>query len=272
MTIGVADLAGVRAKLKRAKEHFGTLESEIKDWAKEQSHTHKFYIRRDGVWHVVTADAFPNPGIRLSIIAGDILHNVRSALDHLITQLVLRDGNEPTKRNEFPICDTPKKFFDEVKFRKKSPELGALYGITVDGDAWAIIEGAQPYAGISSDLTVIRRLSNMDKHRTLCTQLPIPYSRSIAQAIGWNPDAILLEQRFSGAALSLEHVTELVRYRFADQPDPNVHVKGDLPVDPSFGEIVEDGWQVTFRRFNTFINTATSIVDQVSQLPHVIDV
>lgn len=268
MSTGIADLTGVRAKLRRAKEHFGTLESEIKDWGKQQTYTRKFHIRRDGPWYVVTADPFPIPDIRLCVIAGDVLFNVRSALDHLVWQLVLRDGNEPAENNQFPICDEPEIFSSEIKGRKR------LDGIVVDGDAWAIIVGAQPYPGspFSPNLTVLRRLSNMDKHRTLFAQLPIASAQNIAGAIGWSPNAILLEQRFSGSSLSLEQVTELVRYRFTDQPDPNVHVKAGLPVDPCFGEVVKDGWQVSPAMFNTFINIVSGIVDKVGKLPRVKDI
>src|SRR3989304_6763196 len=143
MAVICADLRGIRAKLRRAKEHYGTLESEINIWGKQQANIGQLNIRRDGSWYVVISDPMPTiPNARFSVIVGDILHNIRSALDHLVWQLVLRDGHEPTTRNEFPIYESRDKFFEEVKFRKKKPQRSVLYGIKVDGDAWTIIERA----------------------------------------------------------------------------------------------------------------------------------
>jgi hypothetical protein len=50
------------------------------------------------------------PPFRLGLIFGDFLYNLRSALDNLITQLVLLAGNTPGKHNQFPILDRPDKW------------------------------------------------------------------------------------------------------------------------------------------------------------------
>lgn len=274
MATDVADLTGVRAKLRRAKEHHSTLKVEFDVWGKEHADALIFHVRRDGPWYVITANPVPQPDIRFSTIAGDIIHNLRSALDHLVWQLVLRDGHEPSRRNEFPICERKERFFNEVKFRKSKPKLSVLYGITVDGDAWTIIERAQPYHCVPVSLNrvlILGRLSNMDKHRTLCIQMP--FVRDINEVIGWSPEAILLEQRVGKIDLSLEEITEVVRYRFADKPYPNVHMKGRLAFYPTFGEgAIEYGCQVTLGYFSILINAVTKIVDDISKLPRVIDV
>ena len=275
MSTGVADLMGVRAKLRRAEEHNSTLKVEVDAWVKQHADAMVFYIRRDGPWYVVKAEPFPEPDIRFSIIAGDVLHNLRCALDHLVFQLILRDGHEPSRRNEFPIYDSQKRFFDDVKFRKSKPKLSVLYGIQVDGDAWTIIEKAQPYLCVplySSAIRVIGRLSNLDKHRTLLVQSPL-VGEDISQAIGWNSEAVLLEQRKGITALSLKEPTEVIRYRFADEPNPHVHVKGSLTISPTVGEgKAKDSYQVGVGFFGHFINEVTKVVDEVSRLPRVIDV
>jgi hypothetical protein len=274
MTTNIADLAGVRAKLRRAKEHKGTLKTEFDIWAKQQADAHVFHIRRDGSWYIAMTESLKQPDIRFAVIAGDIVHNLRSALDHLVWQLVLRDGHEPSRWNEFPMCKSEELFFKKVKFRKSKPEVGVLYGITVDGDAWTIIEKAQPYVrppNTESLIGVIGRLSIWDKHRTLYIQRT--FVEDIRGAIGWNPEAILLEERISTSDLSFEKPTEVVRYRFADQPSPNVHVKGDLPIIPTFGEgEIKGGYQLSIGMFDKLITKVTKIVDEVSNLPRVIDI
>ena len=273
MAAGIADLTGIRAKLRRAKEHQNTLKTEFSIWVEQHANTRRFQIRRDSSWYVVTGEPFPQLDIRFCIIAGDLVHNLRSALDHLVWQLVIRDGQEPSRRNEFPICYSQKRFRDDVKFRKNKPKLSVLYGIMVDGDAWTIIEKAQPYVSLLPEenlIGLIGRLSSLDKHRTLYVQMPMV--GDIKDAISWSPEAILLEERIGVQALSFEHPTEVVRYRFADNPYPNVQVKGGLPISPTIGEGTEEGYQLDIPMFNNLIGAVTAIVDEVSKLPRVIDV
>lgn len=273
MTKAVATLNGVRAKLRRAEEHQRNLETEFDSWAKKQSDVLGFNIRRDGPWYVIAVKPMPQPDIRFCCIAGDIVHNLRSALDHLVWQLVLRDGQEPSDRNQFPIYTSKEKFLNEVKFRKSSPERSVLYGITIDGDAWTIIEKAQPYISVkptANNIALIGRISNLDKHRTLCVHIPIVMNTR--DAFGWSADAVLLETRMGATALSFEKPTEIVRFRFADQPHPNVHVKGGLAVSPTFGEgPIKGGYQLSIGTFSELTSSVTAVVDEVSKLPRVID-
>lgn len=274
MSTGVADLTGIRAKISRAKEHHNTLITEWNDWCKLNANLRFCYIWRDGPWHAVMVQPLPKPSIRFSIIAGDLTHNLRCALDHLVWQLVLREGHEPTRRNEFPIFENEDLFLNEVKSRKRNPERSVLYGIKVDGDAWTIIEKAQPYLcvpAVSSPAAAIGHLSNMDKHRTLYFQISFMGYEAIRKAVAWSSDAILLEYRIGTRVLSFEKETEVVRYRFADRPDPCVHVKGGFPIDPTFGEgEVEGGRQVGLLALGYLINWVTGIADEVSKLPRVI--
>ena len=57
---------------------------------------------RQWIMERVTRD----PALGISIAVADCLYNLRSALDHLAWQLVLANGDQPTKRTAFPICDT----------------------------------------------------------------------------------------------------------------------------------------------------------------------
>lgn len=275
MSTSVADLTGVRAKLWRAEEHRRSLIAEWNLWCNQPANLRVCYIRRDGPWYVVTIQPLPQPDIRFSIIAGDIIHNLRCALDHLVYQLVLRDGHKPTRRNEFPIYESEEGFRNEVKSRKRNPEAGVLFGITIDGDAWAIIEKAQPYLSSpqKSLLAVIGHLSNMDKHRTLCSQISFVGYEAIKHAVGWSHEAILREQRVGAGVLSSEKETEIVRFRFADYPDPKVRMIDKFQIDPTFGEgEIKGGFQVGLGLFRSLIDTVTEITDEISKLPRVVDI
>ena len=141
----VADLSGVRLKLGRPEEHLSTLKTEVDARTEQHSDRSLIDVRRDGDWHVVEIEPPPSIPRRWALIGGDLIHNLRSVLDHLVWQLVLRDGQQPSRWNEFPIIDSEQRFLQEVKFRKRNPDRSPLQGIRVDGDAWAIIEAAQPY-------------------------------------------------------------------------------------------------------------------------------
>jgi hypothetical protein len=100
-----------------------------------------------------------------SVLAGEIVHHLRSVLDHLVWQLVLVNGNRPTERNEFPICDTRSKFDESIK-RKK------LTGVSTAVESK--IESLQPYHFTkleASWLWVIHELDRIDKHRLLVVLL-----------------------------------------------------------------------------------------------------
>ena len=42
--------------------------------------------------------------VEWSLILGDLLHNLRSALDHLAWQLVVDGGGTPSQDTNFPVC------------------------------------------------------------------------------------------------------------------------------------------------------------------------
>src|SRR5690606_21763862 len=49
----------------------------------------------------------PIAGAYVSAIVGDVLHNLRSALDQLAWQLVLFDGGTPNQLTTFPVLREP---------------------------------------------------------------------------------------------------------------------------------------------------------------------
>jgi hypothetical protein len=97
------------------------------------------------------------------IVIGEILHDIRSALDHLIYQLVIYATDTAPgdrSRTQFPIFD------DNNEYAKHRPKM--LKG--VGSKATALIEAFQPFStgeSTSSPLWHLNELSNVDKHRTL---------------------------------------------------------------------------------------------------------
>jgi hypothetical protein len=94
-------LAGCEEKLWRAQEHFDLLQWEIARLGKTELATFRTELKpntENALWTVV--DTVAEPELRLATILGDMIHNLRSSLDHLVFELAflgLRGGKIPNK-------------------------------------------------------------------------------------------------------------------------------------------------------------------------------
>ncbi|TFW17965.1 hypothetical protein [Duganella callida] len=154
-------MSGCWAKLERSQELLDLLSVE------SAAYFEKFPVRLEQEFHnyghdyslVAYGEPFPPP--RIAVIAGEVIHHLRSSLDHLVSALVLNNGNEVTKSNQFPICSSRKAFKDAC-------DRGQLKGVAPS--ARAIIESVQPYTTpVPNDtiLSVVSEYDNADKHRLL---------------------------------------------------------------------------------------------------------
>jgi hypothetical protein len=91
------------------------------------------------------------------LMAGDIIHSLRSALDHLAFNLVQAGGEIPDTKTCFPIAETRGKY--------ESSKAGKVRGMTVA--AKAAIDDLRPYGGGNEPLWRIHHLDIVDKHREL---------------------------------------------------------------------------------------------------------
>src|SRR5574341_846522 len=212
-------LEGPEAKLSRALEHLDTLSEEVAVFlgSKPYRAVYKFDIdKRDHVWRLQVHHSAP---MRLGILAGDVIHNLRSSLDHLAWQLALKTTCTPYRRTGFPIYREPgpgRQCFD--------PD-GLAQIKDLPGEAKEIIESVQPYdhhLAWHFDLWVLHQLSNLDKHRLVLNPIP----------------------QFSGATIGVgEHSLRADEVVIADRPvnnngDELLRIGNTIPVD--FEEQTED--------------------------------
>jgi len=150
-----ADRTGIDLKIERAKKHLRDLETALERF--NETDPHEVVTKNNGEWEKVIGRVDPLPDC-LALITGDVVHNLRSALDHLIWQLVIANGGEPEKdptRYSFPIWDSAAKTSFPGKAKGVSPA------------ALKIIEGLKPYKGGNEALWAINYLDVVDKHRLL---------------------------------------------------------------------------------------------------------
>lgn len=105
------------------------------------------------------------PALKWSLIVGEILFNLRCALDHLVYFLAISDSGvtppENAHRLMFPVTTTEARFADAIKRRQ-------LHGIC---DAHRdIIKSLQPFTNVRPEETplfALHYLNILDKHRQL---------------------------------------------------------------------------------------------------------
>jgi hypothetical protein len=235
--VAEASLDGVRAKLQRADEHLETLAGEMAAFLNADPSPLGFTIPHfdpETKWHVVYAYVEEEPPDRLGVILGDVLHNIRSALDHLVWQLVILNGGTPKKGmggNSFPIALT------EAQWTKalKGPLLG------VSEDHCAIIEKTQPYKqGDKAEQTYfgwLQFLSNTDKHQVVHPIVAIlrdDPADKVSFHVTKGPGRVVRKQFRSDV---FSHGTELLRCKVEPMtPDTEVEMVGDVPVYIAFSE------------------------------------
>lgn len=154
-------LDGIQAKLNRAKEHLDAIGAEGEAFLKSQPYSVVGQFEAERHEWVQRFKVREDPPLRLGVLVGDFVHNLRSALDHLVYALTELDGGTPDRWTQFPISKTENDFNSVVS--RQIPALSAEHR--------AKIERAQPYHAADGyelhPLYCIWELSNADKHRVV---------------------------------------------------------------------------------------------------------
>jgi hypothetical protein len=173
MSIASVEIAQqVYAKLEWAEKQILDL-NEL--WNEFREHNYPVESNRDpdtGKYVCRLTDAAPIPS-HVNLLAGDAIHNLRSALDHLLYRLVCLGTNSlgPFDKVYFPVGDRPREFKARIRAIKKCLKPPAVERLNE-------IE-AYP-GGRGNDIWQMHRLNNFDKHRLLLTVTSQNRSRSSA--------------------------------------------------------------------------------------------
>jgi len=153
-------LADCWAKIDRAKEQVRDLDTEMTALLTSGIYTivgENQFERRRYVFKLLG----PPVPLRVAVIAGEIIHHLRSCFDYVVSALASKSGLPDTERVNFPVCETPGKYASAVKngILKGVPKIARL-----------VIEGLQPYRASdppNSSLQIVHDLDIADKHRLL---------------------------------------------------------------------------------------------------------
>jgi hypothetical protein len=232
-------LFGPLAKVERAEHHVKKLAAVIQGFMQ----TNPYSISREEdaktgdevFWVEVSGSPDPTWGA----IAGDIVHNLRSALDLLMWQLVEANGNTPNGGTEFPIFDHPVFFNDPKTFKAKVRRK-------VDGasqPAITLIESIQPYNAGYEPLWIVHRLDIVDKHHVLLPVGAAYHSVDIGSLMaeqmraltGWDIPEIALGVRPADKLFPLNERQEVFKVVSAARV-PNVTHNPKFTFEIAFGD------------------------------------
>ncbi len=151
-------LEGSRLKVERAKEHFRYLQAQIVTFLAQNPYG--IVIDQDkktgeAIWYARVSQEPPG---QWAAIVGDIVHNLRAALDHIVFQLI---GDPQNEYSEFPSSWKAEHY--------ESSGRGKIKGVPVAAET--IIQTVQPYqrgdAYHAHPLYLLNELARRDRHRLL---------------------------------------------------------------------------------------------------------
>jgi hypothetical protein len=222
-------LDGARAKLTRAEGLINELELAHNEFMARRPYALDEALDPETSEWVVRLRVREEPPLQWSVVIGDAIHNLRSALDHLAWQLVLLNGAEPSVRTQFPIYD------DEAAFG--TDHARRLYEGMSEADI-ETIRSVQPFRQPAGEelhfLKVLQELSNIDKHRVVHTTL-VERQQVQFRIEGGAGFLGMGEMRISGGPM--EDGSELVTIAVVvDRPDPDIRVEAELALGVAFAD------------------------------------
>ena len=156
----VPRLESAQAKISRAKEHLALISAEVREYLAAKPY--EIAMKRDPdsrrmIYFMSTVRPTPP---RIPAVVGDVIHNLRSALDHLAYQLVWTAlGKPPGSHVYFPIADSRDLYLEQRRKQLKGAHPEAI----------AAVDALTPYRGANDLLWKLHKLNNVDKHRVLLT-------------------------------------------------------------------------------------------------------
>lgn len=216
------------AKIAHAQRHLVALKNEIETWVNGRPYALFTQHEADADTHTfrfILGEVFDAPD-PVGLIFGDYVHNLRSALDHLVWALAVNNkrGKEPANANAigFPVADSPGAFYDSPVLRHLTWEQAT------------VLEGFQPYQGGDAPKALgdLNLFWNDDKHRLVQPVL----ARLKRMPLYDLEDVGSVVDEWFEAKKPLEPGAEIARVSvIASGANPQVKVK-NVPVQIAFGK------------------------------------
>jgi hypothetical protein len=226
-------MAGLDAKVARAREVIPVLQGEIDDYYASNPIVLRLEHREEPKRMEAVVESVRQPPPRLGVLMGEFAHNLRSTFDHLVWQLALTQTSTPHDRLQFPILDNRP---SEADWRSMAGDRLQQ----VPPEAVQRIGDLQPFHSVHPEinaLAIVRELSNEDKHRVILQPVSVSKQPDESNVVldAHDVEVITVEVMVGAPP---EPGATLVRVPYTivgDAPRLNLHVA--FPAEVHFGRI-----------------------------------
>jgi hypothetical protein len=167
-------MESAEAKMARAKEHLDAFCTEAHLYLRSSTIENHLFSNENNAWIVCHFNG-PRVPIRLGILLGECVFNMRSALDNLVCALMrMKNSHAPCKGTQFPI----------IRAQQEWENRRGVWLNGVEPAAQTFIRKLQPFNRRPDNpdhdpLSILNDLCNSDKHRAMTPALPL-YLRFLA--------------------------------------------------------------------------------------------
>jgi hypothetical protein len=225
-------LSSARLKIARANHHAKALKTAIDAWLKDRPYEVTLDKDPETGEQVCRIHVLRHPPPEWSILIGEIVYGLRSALDHAVYGLSAPPGGDPPNGTEFPI------FKDEAMFRNTNRPGGLWKARGLSPAALSVVDSVQPFrhGGQEPDrhlLWVLQELCNVDKHRMLNLSSTALGAMNLTLEAEGSVQVQRSKVREDGP---IEDGAEMVRWSVIASGEGKVEMNGQIAVDVAFNE------------------------------------
>jgi hypothetical protein len=228
-------LHGPFLKIDRAIQHFEFLQAQMDAFAESEAASVRTEVDREARCYTLWITQEKPIPLEWSVIIGDVAHNLRSALDHLVWQLALLnlEGRRAPGDIYFPIYSDPDKYATSDVRKRLGRDLAGTHLARVEE-----FHVNRRRDELWHALRFLNALSRIDKHRSL--QLVSAMLPNIRLKLTPEPRMIkTVTEYVHRGPLKQNAETELLRLRILDL-EPAVNVQPELTFDIEFSEGAAD--------------------------------
>lgn len=230
---------GCLARIERARKQTDALQAEFERFYESKPYSFQQELNPQVGEKRFIFHATPLP-LEWSVIIGEIMHNLRSALDHSIYELTCIESGHPIDRTELPVFEDESKYFEVNKRGEPTPKSG-LYKIRgiKDEKRRAVITGLQPFEFRKTHkpheypiLALIHELDIVDKHKTnlLCRRA------STGLKVRWLRDTYPISNTL--VINRLEDGIEIARWKPVGDFNDELDMEAEVSFKIAFGDSI----------------------------------
>jgi hypothetical protein len=182
--------AVARLKIKRANKHINDLVTAIDRFVATDFYDLSVNKDSNSGEHRLQFRQMIDMPEDIPLVIGDAIHNLRTALDFVATEIIERAGRDTGPRVKFP-------FYPNKKELICSPPIREIEATSQTDIVSLIINDIRPYPGGNDSLYALHKLDITDKHHFLVPNVSVTELRHVNLDVG--------KAKFRGYTLRVSH-------------------------------------------------------------------